>query len=134
MNPIKISLLFACFCLIISCTSEDDTNPILEDVLEDVTHELLYFEFIPDTGNNTRLLRYQIKFSNPNNVDINGYYRVTLNTDSLIITTFTNTNGQCGTIASNSDCIATFEGEDSLELAQVNSITLVGIEYVIVSE
>jgi hypothetical protein len=117
-----------------SCTSESQTEPIIEDIIEEVTHEVLYFEFIPDTGNNTRLLRYQIKFSNPNNVDINGYYRVTLNTDGLITTTFTNTNGQCGTIASNSDCIATFEGEDSLELAQVNSITLVGVEYVRVSE
>ncbi|GGD31525.1 hypothetical protein [Flavobacterium orientale] len=135
MNLIKLTVLTACFCLILGCSSDSNNEPDIQiEELTHVAHEVLQFEFIPDTGNNTRLLRYQIKFSNPNNVAVNGYYRVTLNTDGLIATTFTNVNGQCGNIAANSDCITTFEAEDSLELANVNSITLVGVEYVIVSE
>jgi hypothetical protein len=38
--------------------------------IENVTYEVLIFEYTPDTGNNSSRFHYEIKYTNPNNVAI----------------------------------------------------------------
>lgn len=125
----RLFVMLFCAGLTQACSSGDDsTDNELEDLLE-VTSEVVYFIFTPDTGNNTSKLEYQIKFTNPNPLGVNGFPKITTNTDGLIISTISTTENQCYTITADSDCYYTFEGEDSHNLGIPNNISLVSVEY-----
>ena len=118
---------FIIFLLLNSCSSSN--SPEQEELLEEVTHQVLLWEFTPDTGNNTQRLRWEIEFYNPNNIDITGFYRITQNTDGLVSTLLSTNLSQCYQIGANASCIVTFDEEDSHDIAMTNSINLVSVEY-----
>ena len=122
----KANILFVLFLLFIGCSNDDGVK---DEVLELVTHELLFFIYESDTGNNTGRLQYQIKFSNPNNSIINGFSKITINADGIISSRLSTNNSQCYEIAANSDCIYSFDEEGSHDFGIVNSIELVSVEY-----
>lgn len=128
----KLLLLLPFFLLFINCSSDDDSTVIvdpIDPVLNEVTADVILFEFTPDTGNNTSRLQYQIKFTNPNNLPIQGFPRITLNIDGLVSTRITSSGSPCTEIAANSSCTLTFDEEESLNTAIINSIELVSVEY-----
>ncbi|WP_452220883.1 hypothetical protein [Lacinutrix salivirga] len=100
-------------------------------VIEGVTNEVVFFNFIPDTGNTTSKLEYEIIFTNLNAFEIEGFSKITTNSDGLISSTISTSNSQCYTIAANSSCTYTFEAEDSHDLGMVNTVELVSVEYTI---
>lgn len=52
--------------LLFGCPSDDnDMTNNEEPVLQNVTIEVIQFEFTPDTGNNSSRLEYEIRFTNP---------------------------------------------------------------------
>jgi hypothetical protein len=73
------------FLLIFGCSSDNDSTPEKE-TLKTITYEVLLFEYTPNTGNNTSRFRYEIKFTNPNNVAVKGNYKITYDADGLILT------------------------------------------------
>ena len=113
---------------IYGCTSDDSEEPI---ILKNVIIDVVYFEFIPDTGNNTFRLRYEINFTNPNNSDITGFYSITTTADSLTTTLLSTESTPCYEIDANSSCTLSFDAEDSFDLAKIESITLDNIIYTI---
>lgn len=120
--------IFVVGVLTYACSNSDDNRP--EDVvLENVTHNVLFWEFTPDTGNNTFRLHYEIEFHNPNNVAINGFYKITQNADGLVTSLLSSNNSLCYKIEANSSCIFSFDEEDSFDIARINSIVLVSVEY-----
>lgn len=127
---IRKSILFLPVCLLLfGCPSDDDMITPEETELENVTYEVILFEFTPDTGNNTSRLRYEIKFSNPNNTAINGFHKITTNADGIISSNIATDSSPCYLIEANSDCTVSFDEEQSFDIGMVNSIELVSVEY-----
>ncbi|WP_435138278.1 hypothetical protein [Formosa sp. A9] len=133
MNIKKIILLLPAFVLLFGCPENDDTITQEETELQNVTHEVILFEFTPDTGNNSSRLRYEITFTNPNDIPVNGAHKVTLNIDGLISSNIATDSSPCYLIEGNSDCTISFDEEESLDLATINSIELVSVEYIFVN-
>lgn len=115
------------FSFIYSCSSSEDSEQEVE--LEKITHRVLLWEFTPDTGNETSRLRYEIEFHNPNDKVINGFYRITQNADGLVTTLISSNKSPCYEIGANSSCTVSFDGEDSFDIARIQSIELISVEY-----
>jgi len=113
--------------LLFGCPNDD--MPIEEETLENVTYEVLFWEFTPDTGHETVRLRYKIEFYNPNNVAINGFYKITQDADGLVSTLLSTNLSPCYQIEANSSCTFSFDEEDSFDIAMINSIDFVSAEY-----
>lgn len=99
--------------------------------LQNFTYEVLEFTFIPDTGNNTNRLKFDIKLNNPNNFSIKGFAYITTNVGGVVSSSgFRNgANSICDEIPANSSCIFSFDAEDSLMFGPVESIELVDVKY-----
>jgi len=61
---IKNIFCFLLFISVFSCDNKKD-HMAVKIVLERESSELVIFEYIPDTGNKTSLLKYEIKFNTP---------------------------------------------------------------------
>ena len=83
---IKAFLLLPLFFILFGCSNSDDDLSTEEETLKSITYEVLLFEFTADTGNNSSRLRYEIKYTNPNNVAVKGTSSVTANYNGLILT------------------------------------------------
>lgn len=127
----KLILLLPTFFLLLGCPNDDEMTADEQVELKDVTYEVLLFKFTPDTGNNSFRLQYEIKFSNPNAVPINGFHRITLNADGLVSTSIATNHSPCYTIDANSACTLSFDEEDSFNIGRVNAIELVAVEYIL---
>jgi hypothetical protein len=125
----KICTLILIVFLSSSCSNDSDKED--NQTLKDIIIEVVLFEFTPDTGNNTLRLRYEIKFTNPNDTAIKGFYKITTTADGLETTMLSTTDTPCYEIDANSDCILRFDAEDSLDLARINSIVLNEVVYTI---
>jgi hypothetical protein len=127
----KLLPYIAVFCclLLTNCSNNDD--PAATTGLLDVTSELLSFDYVQDTGNNSSRLRYRVEFSNPNFQIVQGIYRITLNIDGTESTTVSNTQSQCATILGNSTCSISFNEESPHINGIPNSIEFVSAVYTI---
>lgn len=107
-------------------------TPIQEQMpLENFNYEVIDFTFIPDTGNNTNKLKFDIKLNNPNNFNIKGFAYITINTDGNLSSSAFRTGAAstCDEIEANSSCIFSYEGEGSLDIVFIQSIQLVDVKY-----
>lgn len=77
----KLLLFFPIFLLFMGCANDTEKTTTKE-----ISSEVLFFEFIPDTGNSSSRLHYEIKYTNTNDFAIQGYTIVTLNYNGLILT------------------------------------------------
>lgn len=127
----KLLLLLPAFFLLLGCPNDDEMTADEQVELKEVTYEVLLFKFTPDTGNNSSRLQYEIKFSNPNDISINGFHRITTNADGLIIKSIASNHSPCYTIDANSVCTLSFDEEDSFNIGRVNAIKLVSVEYIL---
>lgn len=120
--------LLLVLCLLNGCESSNDDAP--QELLQDITSEIVYFEYIPDTGNNSSLIRYEIKLNNPNNVAVQGFYTVTLEANGTQSFVGSNTASPCYQIGANSDCNSSYERTGVVDPEGTpDSIKIVAIEY-----
>lgn len=131
---IKVLFLIPMFLLFFGCSSDNDSTP--EKVtLKSVTYEVLLFEYTPDTGKNTSRLRYEIKFSNPNNVAVKGNYKITYDADGLILTPVRKVpnDNPYEKIEANSFYTASYDVETALNptLGTIKSIKFLSAEFVL---
>ena len=106
-----------------------------EELSKDILIEVIFFDFTPDTGNNSQRWRYEIKFINPNDRGIKGRYEMTTREDGLIKYHFPSTPlSPCIEIDANSECTISFDQEEAFEQGgvSVQSIELVSMEYIII--
>ena len=125
-------MLFCGLTVLISCSSSSDdptSDPLVDIVLSNVTSELVSFTFTSDTGNNSSRLQYEIRFTNPNDVAVTGFYRITTDTDGLVATRLSSDGSPCYQIAANSSCVFSLDEEASHNLGMINSIQFVSAEY-----
>lgn len=124
----KSFLLTLVYLINVGC-GDDDMSKDEDSVLKNVSVEIIFFEFIADTGNNSNRLRYEIKFVNPNNINVRGSHAITTNADGLITTQVSSTNSPCTEIEASSECTISYDEEGSLDLGTINFIELVSAEY-----
>ena len=127
MKLLKFLCPIIILALLFSCSNSD--SPSEEVTLKAITNNVLFWEYTPDTGNNTSRLRYEIEFHNPNNISINGYYRIKQDADGLITTSISTNKSPCYTIEANSSCTLSFDEQDSHDLGKLNSLSLISVEY-----
>ncbi len=125
-----LSLLIALLVLN-GCNNSSDYTIEEEDILDNVQIQILFFEFIPDTGNNSQRLHYEINFINPNNKLIKGYHTITTDSDGLVTSQISSNLSPCYEIGPNSACTLSFDQEESFDtgLATINSIELISVKY-----
>mgnify|MGYP001335552923 CR=1 FL=1 len=128
----KYLFFFAVFYCLILVSCGGNNEPEVINGLESVSSELVTFEYIPDTGNNSSRLRYKIRFTNPNFQIIEGIYRITLNIDETESTTVSNSQSPCAIINGYSSCSVSFNEESCHDNGIPNSIEFVSAEYTIV--
>ena len=130
---IKVLFLLPLYLMLFGCASDNDSTPEKE-TLKNVTYEVLIFEYTPDTGNNSSRFHYEIKYSNPNNVAIKGFSRITANFDGLILTPIKRLPPYIE-IAANSSFTEVYNVEEIFNpsLGKINSIKLVSVEFIIVN-
>lgn len=124
----KVYFLLPLFLMFLGCSSDNETPE--NETLKAVTYEVLLFEFTPDTGHNTSRLRYDIKYTNPNNVDIKGTSSLTMNYDGIIATPIQKVPPYIE-IKANSSFIESYDKEEAfnLDLGKTNSIKLVSVAF-----
>lgn len=101
--------------------------------LENFTYEVHFYTFIPDTGNNTSRLKFEIKLNNENPHPVKGLPFLTTKSGDF---EFTRTYGDeasvpCDGIPANSSCMLTFDKEYplDLDLGIPEPMTLVNVKY-----
>lgn len=131
---IKVLFLIPMFLIFFGCANDNDSTPEKE-TLKTITYEVLLFEFTPDTGRNTSRLRYEIKFSNPNNVAVKGNYKITYDADGLILTPIRRVpnDNPYEKIEANSFYTASYDVETTLNptLGTIKSIKFLSAEFVL---
>ena len=102
-------------------------------ILENFSYEVSDFEFIPDTGNNTRRIMFEILLNNPNNFDAIGIPLITIRADDIeSSTTFSNLiSNPCPQIDANSNCTLILDIEESLDFGIVESFEIINVRYIL---
>ena len=128
---IKVLFLLPMLLLFFGCSSDNDSTPEKE-TLKSVTYEVLLFEFTADTGNNSSRLKYNIKYTNPNNVAVKGSTAVTLNYDGIILTPIKRVPPYID-IEANSSYTESYDVESpfDINLGKTNSIKFVSAKFVL---
>jgi hypothetical protein len=128
----KLFVLLPLFLIFLGCSNDDKPEKV---ELKSITYEVLLFEYIPDTGKNTSRLRYEIKFSNPNNVAVKGNYKITYDADGLILTPIRRVpnDNPYEKIEANSFYTASYDVETALNptLGTIKSIKFLSAEFVL---
>lgn len=134
-NPIRTSIICTALLLLIGCAGNDDdpeTEPLEE--LEQVEVNVVYYNYTPRIDGILERLEYQIEFTNPNNVDIWGFYsikqRSVTNGEALEFSTLSTDQSDCYQIPANTTCVLTEDipGE-SFEVLAPDSMELLSVSY-----
>ncbi len=130
---IKLIYLLPFFFFFYGCVNENDIKELEEKTFKSITNEVVLFEYTPDNDNNSYKLRYDIKFTNPNNFAVNGYSSVTINYDGIIVTPIKRVPVVTFKIEANSNYTESFDIEKKLTPVEVkiNSIKIENVKFVI---
>lgn len=103
--------------------------------LENFSFQLLNFEYIPDTGNNTSRLAFEITLSNNNDFSVNGFPYLTLESDGLTFSSASYAQdaiNPCLSIEANSNCSFVYDNQFPIDplVGTANSIEFVNVEFI----
>ncbi|SHF59739.1 hypothetical protein SAMN05444483_101724 [Salegentibacter echinorum] len=123
----------------VPCSTPDPENQgeITESAkLENFSYEVLSFNYTPDTGNDTSRLQFEIKLMNNNDYTVSGAPILTMQVDDIKVSGSysSEASSPCYELAANSSCILSFGKEESLELSQAQSVTLLDVEYLLTTD
>ncbi|SDS61389.1 hypothetical protein SAMN04515667_2571 [Formosa sp. Hel1_31_208] len=109
----------------------EDAVVVEPPTLDNFNYQVLSFVFTPDTGNNTSRLQFEIQLNNPNDFVANGVPILTISSDELEFSGSYSNNAAvpCYQIDANSNCILTFDMEESLDLGAPSSVELLDVVY-----
>ena len=134
MSKIILNILSFVFVIAFAgCSSDNSTDPEQEPQLMDVEVELLSFTYIPQNGNIPDRLQYEIRFTNPNDIGVIGFYRVTTNatfgSETLESTLLSTDESICYEIGANSSCVFIFDETGDVNLGSPDNIEFVSASY-----
>ncbi|WP_407557640.1 hypothetical protein [Winogradskyella sp. 4-2091] len=124
----------------VSCDFEVPEVPeIIEaPVLENFSYQILSFNYVPDTGNNTTLVQYEIQLNNHNNFDVSGFPILTIYNGDFKYSGNLSADADepCNEISANSSCILSMNREYEIELGILppDTYQIVNVEYLAISE
>jgi len=105
--------------------------------LANFSYEILSFNIVPDTGNNTRTIEFEILLNNPNNFEANGIVALTfdIGDGTLVTSPYSQlATNPCDRIDANSSCIFKVFLEESLDLVPPdNSFEILDVKYYLTS-
>ena len=106
-------------------------NQIDPPELDGFTYDVLFYEFTPDTGNNTSRWRFEIQLNNPNVYDVTGLPILTVKIGELTSSQSYSdkTTLPCFQLGAKSSCTLLYDQESSLNLGKINNIELVNVQY-----
>ena len=115
---------------------EPDEPELIEPPrLENFTYEILSSNYVPDTGNNTTLLQFEIQLNNHSDADVSGIPWITVVTPGLEFSTASYAEdalNPCLTIDANASCNFIFDQEYPLEpVGAAESFEIINVEYII---
>lgn len=102
--------------------------------LAEFSYEILFFEFIPDTGNNTRIIRFEIELKNESGQAVSGIPISTVRNENFtstgpsFVTVATNA---CTMIPANSSCVFSVDLEESLNTGMLNELEILEVQYLV---
>ncbi|AZQ43903.1 hypothetical protein [Nonlabens ponticola] len=102
--------------------------------LAEFSYEIESFEFIPDTGNNTRYFNFSIRMNNLSDEDVTGVPILTTRSDEITGSGpfFRNiATNNCTSIEANSNCLFTVDYEESLIYGIINEYEILDVDYVL---
>ena len=116
MNVYRISFLTLALSIVfMACSSDNSPEPEPEPTpqITEVEVELLSFAYTPQMGNTPDRLQYEIRFTNNNDVAVQGFYRVTtlatFGVETLESTLLSSDESICYQIEANASCIFSFD-------------------------
>ena len=114
-----------------------DAEIIEPPLLENFTYQILSFNYLPDTGNNTTLLQFEIQLNNHSDADVSGIPWITVMTPGLEFSTADYANdaiNACLEIGANTNCIFSFDQEYPLEpIGAPETFEIINVEYIIIN-
>lgn len=134
MNRIILNILsLALVIAFAGCSSDNSPEQDPEPQLMDVEVELLSFIYTPQNGNIPDRLQYEIRFTNPNQIGVIGFYRVTTNatfgSETLESTLLSTDESICYEIAANASCVFIFDETGDVNLGSPDNIEFVSATY-----
>ncbi|WP_445747343.1 hypothetical protein [Polaribacter sp.] len=120
---------------IVPCSfSEPEIAKSLEGLpkLSEFSYEILEFNFIPDTGNNTGKIQFKIKLNNLSSYKVKGFPYVTNDIGGGF--TASKAFDSCKEIQAKSSCTFEFNQEYALDsnLGVINNYNIVNVEYLLI--
>lgn len=120
----------------VPCDFPEPTAPEQIDapILENFNYEILSLTITEDTGNNTWRLQFEIQLNNNNDFGVTGIPRLYVSSGGLEFSGSYSNNAinPCYSISANSNCILTFDQEESLDLAPApQSFEITNVDYVL---
>lgn len=111
-------------------------NQIDPPELDGFTYDILFYEFIPDTGNNTSRWRFEIQLNNPNDYKVTGLPILTVRIGELTTSQSYSdkTTVPCFELGANSSCTLSYDQESSLDLGLINDIELLNVQYFLTNQ
>ncbi|NRD20738.1 hypothetical protein HNV08_11820 [Winogradskyella eckloniae] len=107
-------------------------------VLENFSYQILSFNYVPDTGNNTTLLQYEIQLNNHNDFDVTGFPILTIYDGNFEISGNLSSDADepCNAISANSSCILSMNKEYDIEpgILPPDTYQIVNVEYLGLNE
>lgn len=118
----------------VPCDYPEPTEPeLLEEPpsMENFSYEVLSFVYTQDTGSNTSRLQFEIQLNNPNDYNVTGVPVLTIVSDELEFAGSYSNNASvpCFELEANSNCVLTYDQEESHDLGIVNSMELISVDY-----
>ncbi len=112
-----------------------DPNLAQGSELENFSYEVLSFNYVADTGNNTSLVQIKIKLNNNNNFIAKGRPILTIATDNLEFSSSYTTDAtvKCNEIEANSSCTFTVDKEYPIQpnIIPSSKFELVSVIYLV---
>lgn len=121
----------------VSCDFPEPTEPELIEapVLENFTYQVLSYNYIPYSDNNTTILQYEIQLNNHNDFAVTGLPKMTFYDGHIEVSGYFTEDAiePCHNIEANSSCILTFDKEYPIEqILPVETYEIVNVEYFLI--
>ncbi len=104
----------------------------VSEVLKNFSYNLVDYNFIANTGNNTSKLQFEVILKNNNSFDVEGLPIFIMRKDGVEISkNYIDNTNKCTVIAANASCSFIYNKETSLDDEQTQSLEFVSVKFLL---